>query len=152
MKYLINAHKSRKNMELMIASQYKRLISASKKCIITMIQPKEVGGLKLVLRETITLNKKYQKFQILYKEYNEFFQDSKGLPPKRPIQYEIQLMLYATLPNIRMNKESNIEKEVKRKSYELLDQGVIKPNISPYGSVVILVPYKDGSWRMCINY
>jgi hypothetical protein len=33
-----------------------------------------------------------------------------------------------------------------------LDQGDIKPNSSPYGSLIMMVPKKDGTWRMCVNY
>jgi hypothetical protein len=33
-----------------------------------------------------------------------------------------------------------------------LDQGVIKPNSSPCGSPIMMVPKKDGTWRMCVNY
>jgi hypothetical protein len=26
------------------------------------------------------------------------------------------------------------------------------PNTSPYGSPIILVPNKDGTWRMCVDF
>jgi hypothetical protein len=29
---------------------------------------------------------------------------------------------------------------------------VIRPSTSPCGSPIIIVPKKDGTWRMCINY
>ena len=34
--------------------------------------------------------------------YDELFQDPKGFPPKREIEHEINLKLYASLPNIGM--------------------------------------------------
>jgi hypothetical protein len=33
-----------------------------------------------------------------------------------------------------------------------LEKGVIIPNTSPCGSPIIMVPKKDGRWRMCIDY
>jgi len=34
----------------------------------------------------------------------------------------------------------------------LLNHGVIRPSTSPCGSPIVLVPEKDGTWRMCVNF
>jgi hypothetical protein len=33
-----------------------------------------------------------------------------------------------------------------------LDQGVIRPISSHYGSLIVMVPKKDGTWKMCVYY
>jgi hypothetical protein len=36
--------------------------------------------------------------------------------------------------------------EIKKKVQGLLDQGVIRPILSPCGSLIMMVPKKDGTW------
>ena len=43
-------------------------------------------------------------------------------------------------------------KELKEKLKDLLDNGFIKPSISPWGAPILFVQKKDGSLRMCIDY
>ena len=42
--------------------------------------------------------------------------------------------------------------EIKKQVQELLDKGFICPSASPCGSPIILVPKKDGTWRMCVDF
>jgi hypothetical protein len=57
------------------------------------------------------------------------------------------------LPNrapYRTNPEET--KEIQRQVQELLDKGYVHESLSPCVVLVILVPKKDGSWCMCIDY
>ena len=78
--------------------------------------------------------------------YDELFQEPKGLPLKNNIQHEIHLQHDAPLPNIGMYKMSTIEmEEIKRQVQEFLDQGIIRARTSPRGLLIVLVPKKDGT-------
>ncbi|KAL8124030.1 hypothetical protein AgCh_011875 [Apium graveolens] len=43
-------------------------------------------------------------------------------------------------------------KELAAQLQELLDKGVIRPSVSPWGAPVLFVKKKDGSMRLCIDY
>ena len=75
-----------------------------------------------------------------------------GLPPLRGIEHQIDLIPGATLPNrapYRTNPDET--KEIQQQVQALLDKGYIRVSLSPCAVPVILVPKKDGTWRMCVD-
>ena len=93
-------------------------------------------------------------FQTLLQEYEELFPKElpKGLPPLRGIEHQIDFILGVQIPNrpaYRSNPEET--KELQRQVEELLSKGLIRESMSPCAVPVLLVPKKDGSWRMCID-
>ena len=75
-----------------------------------------------------------------------------GLPPLRGIEHQIDLIPGASLPNrapYRTNPEET--KEIQKQVQELLDKGYIRVSLSPCVVPVILVPKRDGTWRMCVD-
>jgi len=42
--------------------------------------------------------------------------------------------------------------ELKKQLQELLDKGLIRPSVSPWGAPVLFVRKKDGSLQLCIDY
>jgi len=75
-----------------------------------------------------------------------------GLPPIHGIEHQIDLIPGAALPN-RPPYQTNPEEtmEIQRQVQELLDKGFIRESLSPCAILVILVPKKDSSWRMCVD-
>lgn len=86
--------------------------------------------------------------------FNDVFPEEipAGLPPLRGIEHQIDLIPGASLPNrppYRTNPEET--KEIQRQVQELLDKGYVRESLSPCAVPVILVPKKDGTWRMCVD-
>ncbi|GJU48744.1 putative reverse transcriptase domain-containing protein [Tanacetum coccineum] len=80
-------------------------------------------------------------------------QDLSGLPPARPVEFQINLIPGAT-PVARAPYQfaPSEMKELSEQLQELSDKGFIRPSSSPWGAPVLFVKKKDGSFRMCIDY
>ena len=90
----------------------------------------------------------------LLKEFDDIFSKESpiGLPPFRGIEYQIDLFLGASLPNkpaYRTNPEET--REIESQVQYLLEKGWVQKSLSPYVVPVLLVPKKDGKWRMCCD-
>uniref|UniRef100_A0A2N9GEB0 Reverse transcriptase domain-containing protein n=1 Tax=Fagus sylvatica TaxID=28930 RepID=A0A2N9GEB0_FAGSY len=88
------------------------------------------------------------------KEYEDVFPNDvpSGLPPIRGIEHQIDFVPGATIPNrpaYRSNPEET--KELQRQVEELLAKGHVRESMSPCAVSVLLVPKKDGTWRMCVD-
>ena len=75
------------------------------------------------------------------------------LPPAREVEFAIDLVP-GTAPISRAPYwMASLElRELKTQLQELLEQGFIRPNVSPWGTPVLFVRKKDGSLRLCIDY
>ncbi|KAL2225724.1 UNVERIFIED_CONTAM: Transposon Ty3-I Gag-Pol polyprotein [Sesamum indicum] len=88
------------------------------------------------------------------RDYEDVFPDEMppGLPPIRGIEHQIDFIPGASLPNrpaYRTNPEET--KEIQRQIQEWMAKGYVKESLSPCAVPVLLVPKKDGTWRMCVD-
>ena len=96
-----------------------------------------------------------EKPQAILADFQDVFKDKLpiGPPPKREVAHSIEVQpgsepMYRTPYRLRPTEQDELEEQVR----DLLAQGFIRPSQSPYGAPVLLVPKKDGRWRMCIDY
>ena len=89
----------------------------------------------------------------LLREYEEVFKKPNGIPPKRDIEMKIQLEKDTKPVMGPLYKLSVTElAEMKSQINKALENGYIRPSISPWGSPVLFTKKKDGGLRMCIDY
>nr|GEU70027.1 putative reverse transcriptase domain-containing protein [Tanacetum cinerariifolium]GEX75401.1 putative reverse transcriptase domain-containing protein [Tanacetum cinerariifolium] len=87
-------------------------------------------------------------------DYPEVFpKDLSGLPPARPVEFQIDLIPGAA-PVARAPYQLALSemKELSEQLQELSGKGFIRPSSSPWGASVLFIKKKDGSFRMCIDY
>nr|GFC17123.1 retrotransposon protein, putative, Ty3-gypsy subclass [Tanacetum cinerariifolium] len=76
-----------------------------------------------------------------------------GLPPARPVEFQIDLISRAVpVARVPYRLAPSEMKELSEQLQELSDKGFIRPSSSPWGAPVLFVKKKDGSFRMCIDY
>jgi hypothetical protein len=91
----------------------------------------------------------------LLQEFEDVFPDEvvHGLPPIRGIEHQIDFVPGASIPNrpaYRSNPEET--KELQKQVSELLEKWYVRESMSLCAVLVLLVPKKDGTWRMCVDY
>ena len=82
-----------------------------------------------------------------------FLEEVPGLPPKRDIDFTIELIPGAA-PVSRAPYRMSVPEltELKMQLQELLDKQYIRPSVSPWGAPVLFVKKKDGTLRLSIDY
>nr|GEV83916.1 putative reverse transcriptase domain-containing protein [Tanacetum cinerariifolium] len=96
--------------------------------------------------------KQLKDVQIVWDFLEVFLEDLTGLPPARPVEFQIDLIQRATpVARAPYQLAPSEMKELSEQLQELSDKGFIRPSSLPWGSLVLFVKKKDGSFRMCID-
>nr|GEU90410.1 hypothetical protein [Tanacetum cinerariifolium] len=82
-----------------------------------------------------------------------FLEELPGLPPNRPVEFQIDLVPSAApVARAPYRLAPSEMKELAEQLKELSDKGFIRHSSSPWGAPVLFVKKKDGSFRMYIDY
>jgi hypothetical protein len=85
--------------------------------------------------------------------FEDVFKEVPGLPPKRDIDFSINLMLGATPVSKTPYRMSTPElKELKMQLEYILKKGYICPSVSTWGAPMLFVKKKYGTLRFCIDF
>ncbi|XP_073294470.1 uncharacterized protein [Primulina huaijiensis] len=87
-------------------------------------------------------------------EFADVFPDEiPGFPPVREVDFGIELMPGTSPISRDPYKMAPAElRELKAQLQDLLDNGYIRPSVSPWSAPVLFVRKKDGTMRLCIDY
>nr|GEV89764.1 hypothetical protein [Tanacetum cinerariifolium] len=90
----------------------------------------------------------------IVQDFLEIFpEDLPGLPPDRPVEFQIDLILGATpVAQAPYRLAPSEMKELSKQLQELSDMGFIRPSSSPWGAPVLFVKKKDGSFKMYLRF
>jgi hypothetical protein len=118
-------------------------------CHVLMVDVKQIDGeLEAAISELDA------RAQPVVREFADVFQTlPPGLPPDRGIAHTIPLIDGSQPVFSPMYRYSPAElAEIKSQLKKLLELKFIEPSQSSFGSPVLFVLKKDGSWRMCVDY
>jgi hypothetical protein len=96
---------------------------------------------------------KLEDFVVLHEFRDMFVDEILELPPRREIDFSIDL-LPSSAPISKAPYRMSLPElaELKIQLQELLDKEYIKPSVSPWGAPVLFVNNNDGTLRLCIDY
>jgi hypothetical protein len=110
-----------------------------------------VSCIKASLHHVVEL--KLEDIHVVQEFPDMFPDDLPGIPPKRAIEFKIELQP-GTAPMAKAPyKMSPVEmKELKIQLQGLLDKGYIHPSTSPWGCSALFVQKKEKELRLCVDY
>ena len=96
---------------------------------------------------------KFCKLQFLIMALSSKNVEGKEVLNVQLVSNKVKQPIFKAIPNIVMYSLLVLQnQEIKKQVQELIEKGIIHPSTSPCGSPIVLVPKKDGTWRMCIEY
>ena len=94
-----------------------------------------------------------QQMSGIVAKFADVFADLPSLPPDRVVEFVIHVFPGTSPISKAPYRMAPVElQELKQQVQELLDQGLVRPSVSPWGAPVLLVKKKDGGMRLCVDY
>ena len=127
-------------------------------CLISHIAAKKMlrKGCRAFLAHVIDTNfegLKLEDIPIVCEFKDVFPEDLPGLPPDREVEFPIDVVPgTAPISQAPYRMAPTELKELKIQLQGLLDKGLIRPSVSPWGAPMLFVKKKDGSMRLCVDY
>jgi hypothetical protein len=110
-----------------------------------------VSHIKASLHHVV--ERKLQDIHMVHEFLDVFPDELLGMPPKRVIEFKIELQPDTTHIAKVPYKMSPVElADLKIQLQDLLDKGFIHPSSSPWGCPALFVPKKDKKCRLCVDY
>nr|KYP36184.1 Transposon Ty3-G Gag-Pol polyprotein [Cajanus cajan] len=108
----------------------------------------------MILSFTSVENEKLLNSIDVVRDFLEVFPDDVlGLPPKRELEFSIDLIPGVGPVSISPYRMAPAElSELKKQVEELLEKQMIRPSVSLWGAPMLLVKKKDGGVRLCVDY
>ena len=96
---------------------------------------------------------KFDDIPILQDFSDVFPEEILGLPPKRDLDFTIELVP-GVVPNSKYPYRMNILElnELKLQLQYLINKHYVRASVSPWGASVLFVKKKDGALHLCIDY
>jgi hypothetical protein len=145
-------------------SKHKILIDCAKKSVkLTTLEGKKIEFFaeSVVTAKGVANHVKVNQLEasqgsevLVVNEFLDVFREElPGMPPDRDIEFVIELKP-STTPIYKIPYKMATPELVELKEHikELLEKGFIHPSSSPWGALVIFVPNKDGTQRLCMDY
>jgi hypothetical protein len=99
------------------------------------------------------VERKFQDIHVVCEFSDVFPNELPEMPPKRAIEFKIELQPGTTLIAKAPYKMSPVElADLKIQLQDLLDKGFIHPSSSHWGCPALFVPKKDKECRLCVDY
>nr|AAT69617.1 putative polyprotein [Oryza sativa Japonica Group] len=122
---------------------------ASQKSVASLNQAAIEGQTEIVEKSP----RKLEDIPIVQEYLEVFPEDLTTMPPKREIEFRIDLApetapIYKRPYRMAANELAEVKKQVD----EQLQKGYIRPSTSPWGAPVIFVEKKDKTKRICVDY
>lgn len=118
---------------------------------VLLLQPEE-GATDAAAREEFPDGLPHAVTKVLDK-FRTIFSILVGMPPKRPFDHKVHLLLGTRPVNVRPYRYPYFQKnEIERQVREMLEQGIIQRSSSSFSFPVLLIRKKDGTFRFCIDY